>query len=79
LERGSSGTDNHVYRYASNAEVMEIKICPCCGGVPEIEVTVCDAYVRCLDCGLKIKRPSEDLAGVIAAWNRRIKLGLATG
>lgn len=55
---------------------MELRTCPCCGDIPEIEVTVTESQVRCLGCGLAIKRPSKDLAEVLAAWNRRVKLGL---
>lgn len=54
---------------------MELGICPCCGGLPEVEMTPTDTQVRCLDCGLKLKRPSLNLAEVVAAWNRRVKLG----
>lgn len=56
---------------------MELMTCPCCGGVAQVEVTPQQTQVRCLDCDLKIKRPSvEGLAVVIAAWNRRVRLGL---
>lgn len=59
---------------------MELRTCPCCGGMAETEATTDDVQVRCLDCDLKIKRPSvEGLAVVIAAWNRRIRLGLPGG
>lgn len=42
-------------------------------GRTEIALVLPTSQVRCLNCGLKIKRPSEDLAGVISAWNRRVK------
>jgi transposase len=55
---------------------MELRTCPCCGGIAEIEVKPGESQVRCLECDLKIKRPSEDLAAVISAWNRRVRLGM---
>lgn len=55
---------------------MEIKTCPCCGGMAETVETAGLTAVVCLDCDLKIERPSKDLAVVIGAWNRRVRLGM---
>jgi hypothetical protein len=50
--------------------------CPCCGGMSQSEETITEICVRCLDCGLQMKRPSDEgLAEVIALWNKRVKLG----
>ncbi len=57
---------------------MELLTCPCCGGMAQIEIAAVtdESAVRCLDCGLQIKRPSiEGLAAVISAWNRRVSMG----
>jgi hypothetical protein len=58
---------------------MELKACPCCGNVAEVEITELEIQVRCLGCDLKLKRPREDVAVVIEAWNKRVRLGLKPG
>jgi len=53
--------------------MMELLTCPCCGSLPEVEITPEAIQVRCLDCGLQMKKPDKDPALVIAAWNRRVR------
>ena len=50
--------------------------CPCCGGGPEIENTIMHTVVRCVRCGLQMRRTiaassADAIPETVAAWNRR--------
>lgn len=58
---------------------MELQTCPCCGGLPLVKQQDDGCTVVCEDCELQIKRPSKNLADVVEAWNRRVRLGYQLG
>ena len=53
---------------------MDLANCPLCGAVPQLNANFYATHVSmgCKACGLRTdERPVADVAGLIAAWNRR--------
>ena len=55
----------------------ELRLCPFCGGEPQVELTYGELFITCNQCPARMRRlvsTRAEISGVIACWNQRYEL-----